>query len=213
VEDSSEIKIRLLLKLQDGKLRKFYFFKRKDNDFYWGSSSKSGHHIIPFEETRSFNFQIPRDLDLREKASSKYSFHESGIVHHKTYFKNKTENERLTQWCTLNEITEPKGFFAVISKDVSLYEAFTKSNPGSSGTIPVIFNLPNVELGTRLYFEFFLSPYPDISANAPIIKINGLAFYTISVGINEKMFLIMRVSRIHLPEQFPTERELSIFIN
>jgi hypothetical protein len=211
--EPSEIQIRLLLNLQDGTLRKFYWFKRTANDFYWGSSFKSGNHIIPFTNQTSVTFQIPTDFDSQEKVSSKYSFHESGTVHHKIYHKDKTQYDHFANWRSLNDIAEPKGFFAIVTKDVSKYNKYTKAKLNSGGAMPIIFNLANLEMNSRFYFEFFLSPITDISAKESIMKMQGLKFKVVAVGINEKMYLIIRCAQILVPEGFPIDRELGMFIS
>lgn len=153
-----QIRIRILFKTGENEYRKFYWFEMKDNELYWGQSTKAQHHIAPAisDKNNSLSIKIPKNFDEFEKEHQKFSFHKSGQVHSKRY--SEKTYQKLSIWGDKETIIEPKRFFIVTTKTIQNYQLYTKKNLTANNTNAQIIGLSSKTLEKRLYIEFYLSP-------------------------------------------------------
>lgn len=189
-------KMRLLFKVKESYYR-FYWFEYKDDNLYWGSSSKKHYSSIGNVEklkvepnTNSAIITVNQQAYLDEIKASKYSYHMSGIFHGK----EKTDQEENTivraQLPKPADILSPFLLFSLISKPLKGYE-FYESSLTKSQTFAMVLNCPESFLNCRLTFEFFLSPIGNFAM--PNFLLNHLSNINMQTfSLNENLVLAFR---------------------
>jgi len=166
------IRIRILFQTGENEFRKFYWVELKNKDLYWGPSAKQAidSAYIIIDRLDEGQITIPETIETAEKLYSKYSYHESGNVHLKKTFDDRTnEYGNHSVWQLKDNIKEPRRFFAIISKPIIQYELYKKKITADK-TKAFILKVEPETLNSRIYIELFLSPKGTFKIQPSILE-------------------------------------------
>jgi len=212
-----ESKIRLLFQTNDSEYRRFYWFKLKDGDFYWGSSEKT---TAIMEKATLFtpdkniiNLNVPANYELAKKVYSKYSYHEDGKVHQKiTDQTNGNLYKSITKWTNIDEITEPKRFMAIVSRQLQFYKTYNKKL-NSENSRAIVIRFKPKELEYRFYLEFFICRKGESIFPETLIKLSNCKIQYIFESLSADLYLCIRFVNILGLELWHPEKQIVIIPN
>lgn len=212
-----ESKIRLLFQTNNSEYRRFYWFELKDRDFYWGSSEKTPAIIekaaLFTSDKNNITLKIPDNYEFTKKVSAKYSYHKDGKVHQKKTDKASANiYNTITKWNNIDEITEPKRFTAIISRQLRFYEAYNKKLD-SGDTRAIVIRFGPQELENRFYFEFFICREGENVFPEPLLKLSDCEIQYIWQPLNADLFLCIRFVNILGLELWNPDKQIALIPN
>lgn len=190
-------KLRIFFDCQD-RVKRFFWFEYKENNLYWGSSTKQHqiksdrgfHDVFIDSDTGRVIIDEPIKENVKKIKFNKFSFHTSGEAHNREVdIDGKQAEPYKFRWIKFEDIIKSEIFFVVISRPIELYEDYTnKITKGKSHAILV--ELFENELKRRSMFEFYLSPIDKFEPVSLFIPDNNIKFY--KYKLNEKINLVFR---------------------
>ena len=208
-------KLRLYLSTDHNTHRKFYWFEKKENDLYWGSSAFTFEEIFTLEATTENAFTIYTSNNFKNLKLSKikYSYHKSGQFHRKRLEDGIYQGkEVLAFWHNINKTIKPQRIYALITKPF-FYYPIEKKNLTREGAAGRAILLEGKAGHNRLYMEFFIIPIGSHSLPDPLINFGTKDFSYINKPLSSKLLLHIRYIRILKLEHWHPDKEIIIKIN
>ncbi len=187
-------RLRILFQIDEINYR-FYWFEFKDNNLFWGSSSKKHNKstIEPLNlssDRKSCTITIDPNITPQEIISSKFSYHQSGQIHIKDKELNGIESYNYkSKWLKPCDINSPKLIFAIYSLPICKLGIFS-SNLNKNRTFAHVLKYDKKYINSRCIFEFYLSPPGTFKTEDFIIKKYKESIKTYS--LNKNLILVYK---------------------
>jgi hypothetical protein len=212
MEVPDNIFYRIYIRLKDNEYRKFYWFEMKDDELYWGPSTKvkAGNSLVKLTNPTTLTIKVSDDFKTLEPNTSKYSYHKSGAVHQKITEKSNVTTKIKSTWKLKDEIKEPTRIFWMISRTLENYPIESRNIEKKGGYCSFLDFNENEEK-KRLYIEFYLSPKGHFPFPETIIKLDNKHLDTITHSLNKKIVLVVRYAKLVNLENWHPDKEVVMF--
>lgn len=201
--------LRLVFKINDEYFTKYYWFRMRNDELYWGSPYKSRIYDFTAEiKDNKTNITIPDDFDELPPVDSHISYHKSGQVHIKNITKDKERYSKPNQWPLKNEIVGPVNIFTTLSKVINHYDEKI-SNPDRKKNRSIRFGIPIEATAMRFYMECFLCPAGTFDFPMPTLQVPLEALGVVNHSLNKDLVLVIRYAIVDVLLDWHPDKELS----